>query len=138
VDVLLDALALRGTEGYAAAAPALRRALDAVLALEVAGDLGRWLWLTGAGPARIAALELWDADAWHALAARQVQVARDMGALVRLQFALHFLARSHLLAGELAALRRPSRRSGRSPRATGSSLVGYTEMTLAAWRGQER
>ena len=35
VDLLVDGFALRVTEGYAAAAPTLRRALDAVLALEV-------------------------------------------------------------------------------------------------------
>ena len=48
VDVVLDALAVRMTEGHAAAAPALEQALETVLALEVpARDLGRWLWLTG-------------------------------------------------------------------------------------------
>ena len=68
VDVVLDALAIRVMEGYAAAAPALRRAVDAVLALEVDDDIGRWLWLTGSRAGAVAALELWDADAWHALA----------------------------------------------------------------------
>ena len=46
---------------------------------------------------------MWDADAVHRLAARQVQVARDAGALVHLEFALSFLARSHMLAGDLTA-----------------------------------
>jgi hypothetical protein len=53
-----------------------------------AGEGRRWLWLIGARASRIIALELWDFESWHALAARQVQVARDMGALVQLQFAL--------------------------------------------------
>ena len=35
VDVLLDAFAMRLTEGYAAAAPTLTRALELVLALDV-------------------------------------------------------------------------------------------------------
>ena len=52
------------------------------------------------------AMELWDFESWHALAARQVQVARDMGALVHLQFALNFLGLLHLLAGELSAAER--------------------------------
>ena len=51
----------------------------------------------------IVALELWDDEALHLLAARQVQVARDTGALAHLQFALSFLAGSHMLAGELTA-----------------------------------
>jgi DNA-binding CsgD family transcriptional regulator len=137
VDVLLDALATRVTDGYAAAAPALRRALEAVLALEETTDLGHYLWLTGSRAGAVAALELWDADAWHALAERQVQVARDLGALVRLRFALHFLVRSHLLAGDLAAAAQAIEEERSIAEATGSSPVAYTEMTLAAWRGQE-
>src|SRR4029079_8624799 len=47
-DVVLDALALRLTEGYAASAAAMEDALEAVLGLKApSGDLGRWLWLTG-------------------------------------------------------------------------------------------
>jgi DNA-binding CsgD family transcriptional regulator len=137
VDVLLDALATRVTDGYVAAAPALRRALEAVLALEPTTDLGHYLWLTGSRAGAVAALELWDADAWHVLAERQVQVARDTGALVRLRFALHFLVRSHLLAGDLAAAGQAIEEERAIAEATGSSPVGYTEMTLAAWRGQE-
>ena len=137
VDLLVDAFAIRVTEGHAAAAPALRRALDAVLALEVDSDIGRWLWLTGARAGAVAALELWDAEAWHALAARQVQVSRDMGALVQLQFALQFLARTHLLTGDLAGAAQADEEERTLAEATGSSPVAYTEMTLAAWRGQQ-
>ena len=73
VDVLLDALAIRLTDGYAAAAPTLTRALELVLAREVATDeAGRWLWLAGSRPSATVALELWDAESWHALATRQV------------------------------------------------------------------
>jgi DNA-binding CsgD family transcriptional regulator len=137
VDVLLDAFAIRVTEGYAAAVPTLRRAVDGVLALEVDDDIGGWLWLTGARAGAIAALELWDADAWHTLATRQVRVAREIGALVRLQFALQFLARSHLLAGDLAAAGQATEEDRAIAAATGTSPVAYTEMMLAAWRGQE-
>ena len=137
VDLLLDAFAIRVTEGYAAAAPALRRAVDAVLTLEPDGDVGSWLWLTGFRGGAIAALELWDADAWHRLAERQVSVAREMGALVRLQFALAFLARSHLLAGDLAAAAAAMEEDRAVADATGTPPVAYTDMALAAWRGQE-
>jgi len=82
VDVLLDAFAIRLTEGYAAAAPLLTRALELVLAVKVANEeVGRWLWLTGASSSAIVALELWDADSSHTLAARLAQFARDTGAL---------------------------------------------------------
>ena len=137
VDLLVDALAIRVTEGHAAAARELRRAVDAVVALEPADDVGRWLWLTGLRAGAIAALELWDADAWHALAERQVRVARDTGALVQLQFGLQFLARSHLLGGDLAATGRAVEEERAIAEATGTAPVAYTQMALAAWRGDE-
>ena len=133
----MDALAARVAEGYAASVPKLREALDAVLALEVAGDVGRWLWLTGSRAGAVTALELWDADAWDVLATRQVQVARDMGALVVLGFALQFAARSHLLGGDLGAAAQAIEEEYAIAEATGSSPVAYADMTLAAWRGQE-
>jgi hypothetical protein len=90
VDVLLDAVALRLTEGFAAAAPTLTRALELVLALDLTNDeVGRWLWLAGQRAAVMVALEVWDAESWHALVTRQARLARDTGALVLLQFALN-------------------------------------------------
>ena len=138
-DVLLDAFVLRLTEGYAAAAPVLARALDLVLALNPGSDIdvGRWLWLAGSRASAVVALELWDFDAWHALAARQVQVARDAGALVHLQYALNFLARTHLLAGELATAARLVDEDRLIAEATGNPPVEFTAMAVAAWRGRE-
>jgi len=76
VDVLLDALALRFTEGYAAAAAALTRAVELLVSLDAGGTEGRrWIWLVGGRVSRIIALELWDFESWRALAARQAQVA---------------------------------------------------------------
>ena len=63
MDVLPGAFALRLTDGYAAAAPTLTRALDLLLTLEVTAEKvgpSRWLtWRRG----QIVALELWDAFA---------------------------------------------------------------------------
>ena len=119
VDLLVDAFALRVTEGYAAGAPALRRALDAVLALEVDTDIGRWLWLTGSRAGAIAAMELWDAEGWVALVERHVRLARDVGALVLLQFGLQSLVRTRLLAASWLRLGRPWTKCARSPRRPG-------------------
>jgi DNA-binding CsgD family transcriptional regulator len=139
VDVLLDGVALRLTEGYAAAAPTLTRALRQVLALDVANDeVGRWLWLAG-GRATVwlVALELWDAESWHALVTAQARLARDTGALVQLQYALNSLAAAHLFAGELTTATRLLDEERLIGEARGSPPIGYTEMTLAAWRGRE-
>ena len=138
VDVLLDALAVRLTRGYAVAAPTLTRALDLVLALDVADDeLGRWLWLVGASSSAIVCLELWDAESSYVLATRLVRLARATGALVHLQFALDFLARTHLQAGELAAAALTIDEGRVIADVTGNPPAAYAEMTLAAWRGQE-
>jgi DNA-binding CsgD family transcriptional regulator len=138
VDVLLDGLALRLTAGYAAAAPTLTRAVGLALALDVANDeASRWLWVAGGRAGTTAALELWDAGSWHALAARQVQFARDTGALVQLQAALNLLAWTHLVAGELTTAAQLLEEDRLVAEATGNPPVAYNEMMLAAWRGQE-
>jgi DNA-binding CsgD family transcriptional regulator len=138
-DVLLDALALRFSQGYAAAAPALTRALELLLALDSSpGEDRPWLWLAGVrGASGLIAMELWDFESWHALAAGQVRAARDAGALVHLQFALNFLARAHLLAGELAAAAELLDEDRLIADATGNPPVAHVTAMLAAWRGRE-
>jgi DNA-binding CsgD family transcriptional regulator len=138
VDVLLDAFAIRLTDGYAAAAPALTRALELLLALEVTEDEARRsLWLAGGRASILLAVELWDAESWHVLAARQVRFARDTGALVHLQLALSFLARSHVVAGELSTAALMIDEDRLIAEATGNPPAAYNEMLLAAWRGHE-
>jgi DNA-binding CsgD family transcriptional regulator len=138
VDVLLDAFAIRLTEGYAAAVPALTRALELLLPFDTADDdVGCWLWLAGGRASALVALELWDAESWHVLAAREAQFARDSGALVHLQLALNLLARSHLLAGELTSAALLMEEDRLIAEVTGNPRLPNTEMTLAAWRGRE-
>jgi DNA-binding CsgD family transcriptional regulator len=138
VDVLLDAVALRFTEGYAAAAPALTRALERLVTLDFdAGEAHRWPWLGGGRVSGIIALELCDFGSWQALAARRVQVAREGGALVQLQLALPFLGLYHLLAGELAAAERLIDEDRLIAEATGNPPVAYPAMMLPAWQGRE-
>ncbi len=64
IDLLLDGLATRFTEGYAAGLPQLRKALDAFRDVErsTPGDV-RWLWLA----CRLAQ-DLWDDELWDELA----------------------------------------------------------------------
>jgi DNA-binding CsgD family transcriptional regulator len=140
VDVLLDAFAIRLTEGYAAAAPALARALELLLAIDAGdddADAGQRLSLSNTRNGNIVALELWDDEALHGLAAHQVQVARDAGALVHLQFALSFLARSHMLAGDLRAAALTIDEARLIADATGNAALVNAPMILAAWRGHE-
>jgi DNA-binding CsgD family transcriptional regulator len=138
VDVLLDAFALRFTQGHGPAAPALSRALDLVLALDAGtAEASPWLLPSGGRISQIVALELWDFESWHALATRQARLARGAGALVHLQFALNYLARAHLLAGELTTAAVMLEEDHLIAEATGNPPVADTEVMLAAWRGRE-
>ena len=138
VDLLLDAFAIRLTEGYAAAAPTLTRALERFLALDATDDdTGRWLWHAGSRASGIIAIELWDAESWHAVATGQAQVGRDTGSQVHLQLALNYLARSHLLAGELSTAALLLEEDRLIAEATGNLPIAYAAIELAAWRGRE-
>jgi DNA-binding CsgD family transcriptional regulator len=138
VDVLLDALALRVTQGYAAAAPTLARALELLLTMDCSTrEARRWLWLVG-GRAGSIAIELWDDESWHALAARQVQVARDTGALVQLRFAITHLALYHIVGGMLSTAARLIEEDGLIAEVTGPPPVAHSAMMLAAWQGREQ
>jgi DNA-binding CsgD family transcriptional regulator len=137
-DVLLDAFATRLIDGYAAAAPALTHGLELLLASDVTNtDVGRSLSLVSNRASAIVAVELWDVEAFHLLASRRVQLARDAGALVHLRFALSFLARSQLLAGEVSAATSTLDEAQLVAEASGNQPLVNAPMILAAWRGQE-
>ena len=135
VDLVLNALALRFTEGFTAAAPALTHALAGLRHESLNQDDGRWLWTPGNNISGIIALELFDSEARHALGAQQVEAARDTGALVQLQVSLHYLAHTNLPAGELTMAASQIEESCSISAATGNPPVGYTELALAAFRG---
>ena len=137
-DLVLDALATRLTEGYVAAAPLLIRAIEAVRDLDVGTeDVGQLLWLLGNRAGGTLATDVLDFDSGRALAVRQVQLARDTGALVQLQFALNFLANHELLAGDLTAAEALIEEDRLVAEVTGGPPVGFTAILLAACRGRE-
>jgi DNA-binding CsgD family transcriptional regulator len=138
VDVLLDGLVLRWTQGYAAAAPTLAQTVELFLALNAPTEkVGRWLWLLGATTSAEVAFELWDAESARALADCVAQFARETGALGHLQHALNALAKIHLLAGELSTAALLAEEDRLIAEVTGNPSVGNAETVLAAWRGQE-
>jgi DNA-binding CsgD family transcriptional regulator len=137
-DLVLDALALRLSEGYAASGPALRQALDAIGTMDVGpADVGRWLWLAGNRAGGTLALEVWDLDAAYALAVRQEQVARDAGALVQVQFAINFRANSTVLSGDLDGAARLVEEDRHLGAATGNPPVAYSATLIEAFRCHE-
>ena len=64
-------------------------------------------------------------------------MARDTGALGHLQFALGFVARNHILAGELTEAAHLLDEADAIAEATGNARFVNAPMVLAAWRGDE-
>jgi DNA-binding CsgD family transcriptional regulator len=138
VDVLLNGLTERFTEPYEKAVPTLTRALRAFAERDERGDDRlRWLWTACPVTPEPLAPELWDDEAWHELANRAVNFARDAGALSALPIALSYRACVHLHAGEFAAASLLIEEADAISRATGNAPLPYTSLALLAWRGQE-
>jgi DNA-binding CsgD family transcriptional regulator len=132
-DLLLDGLAVLHTEGYAAGTPTLKRALRAFRSNELSSEEGlRWLWL-----ACRTAMDLWDYESWYVLSARQIQLARDAGALTVLPLALNLRAGVHLFAGQFAAAETLSEEAHAVSDAIANPKVPHARLLLAAWRGQQ-
>ncbi len=133
VDLLLDGLAVRFTEGYAASVSTLRHALRAVR--DEDGHPGqdvRW-----PGFARRVAPDLFDDEMWRAFAVRNVEIARETGALAVLPLALHYLAQLHIFEGELDAADTLLDEADVITEATSTTPLAIATVLLAACRGDE-
>ena len=132
-DLLLDGLAALVTEGRTAAAPMLRRATRAFAAKEVSAEENfRWGWLTTV-PSNV----LWDDESWHAINVRQLQLARDAGALARLPIDLTAMAILVAWWGDFARAAEAIAESDAVTEATQTHIAPYGAMLLAAFRGRE-
>ena len=133
VDLLLEGLARRFTDGYAASAPALQRALSAVRDQgRRPGPDMRWPW-----SARRVAPDLFDDDTWHEMAIRNVQIARDAGVLAVLPLALVYLATLRVYEGNLEAAAALLDESDAIADATGTAPLTFGRLLLAGFRGDE-
>jgi len=131
-DFLLDGLTAEYNDGYTAGTPMLRRALATFGDGMSAEEELRWLWL-----ASVAAMRVWDDDAWEALSARHVRLAHQVGALSELPVALTSRTCMLLFAGDLAAAASLAAETQAVKEATGSNLASYGALGLAALRGDE-
>jgi DNA-binding CsgD family transcriptional regulator/tetratricopeptide (TPR) repeat protein len=133
VGLVLDGLSQLVTDGPAAAAPALRRAVRAYAGPGVTEDEElRWGWM-----ARAAASALWDDETWRAMLARQVRLARTTGALGQLPVTLAALGTALAWSGDFAAADALVTEADAVCAATGSRAAPFTAMILAALRGSE-
>jgi DNA-binding CsgD family transcriptional regulator len=132
IDLLLDGLAVRFTDGYAASTPALKRALQAVRDDDGRSGDVRWPWF-----ARRVAPDLFDDDSWHVLATRNVQIARNTGALAVLPLALNYLSGIRVFEGELDAAGVLLKEADAISEATKTAPILFGKLQLAACRGDQ-
>jgi DNA-binding CsgD family transcriptional regulator len=132
-DQLLEGLALLYAEGYAAAIPALQRAIAAFGQDEPSPEERLpQLWLA----CSVAAL-LFDDERWDALSALHMQLARDTGALSELTIALNSRVYVDVFSGELGRAAALIEELEALAGAIGAQLAPYGPMGLAAWRGED-
>lgn len=137
VDLLLDALVARFTDGYAVAAPLLKKALHAYLRDVHAGTADpRWHDITN----RIC-LDLYDFVDYEMLATRQLEMLRAAGELTVLPAVLTTLAAVRILGGEFDAARAlldeaflVSSATGAPPHRSGTALLAAHQGDEDAWR----
>jgi DNA-binding CsgD family transcriptional regulator len=131
-DLVLDGLALLVTDGPAVAAPVLQRAVSALASADISEEEIRWGWL-----GRAAASALWDDVRWRAILGRQVQLARDAGALDQLPVDLGSLGTDAAWRGDFATAAALIAETDAVCAATGARSAPFAAMLTAALRGDQ-
>jgi DNA-binding CsgD family transcriptional regulator len=132
-DLLLQGLAVRFTETYAAGAPVLKKALDAFQReTDPSPNDAQWL-----GFASLIALFTWDDHAWKVLSTRQLAFVRETGALSALPLILTNRSSFYSFSGEpgTAALLEEEQRA--AAEATGIAANPIGPLSRAALSGRE-
>jgi DNA-binding CsgD family transcriptional regulator len=133
-DLFLDGIVLRLTEGHAAAAPLLQRAIRQYLEEDAAGTADpRSHDIT----LRVL-LDLFDQDTYNTLNARQLELLRAAGELTVLPAALTTYAGVCVTAGDFAQAADLLAQSDAISAATGAPPHRSIQTYLAACRGQEQ
>jgi len=133
VDLVLDALAVRFTDGYAAGAPLLKQALAAIRDEDGLGEHEVRL----PGFAARSAFDLFDDEITDMLATRSVELARERGALGVLPLSLNYVATLRALEGELDATEALVEEADAIADAIGAPRLVFARFTLIGLRGDE-
>jgi DNA-binding CsgD family transcriptional regulator len=130
-DLLLDGFALVFTDGRPTAEPVLQRAASAFAGDEIsAEEVLRWGWLATA-----AAVFVWDYDTCLAVATREVELARESGALEVLAVGVNVLGQAASLGGDFARAALLVAEADAVTEATGARVAPYAALVLGAFRG---
>jgi DNA-binding CsgD family transcriptional regulator len=132
-DLLLQGMATLPIDGHAAAVPILKAALSAFREeAALPPEESRWLSL-----ACRAAWDVFDEESWRLLVTRELQRARDAGALTAMPLLLSSLSYLQVLCGELATAESLLDEIRATTAATGIPAHRYVEIWVAALRGRE-
>src|SRR5262249_44402713 len=132
-DLLLDGLAVLVTDGRAAAAPMLRRAVRIFAEEEIATEEGlRWGWGGGAGTS-----VLWGMETSQSICRRQLQSGREAGLLVHLLFYVTGLGIYAAWCGDFAEAASLIAEGEAIAGVTGTRFAPYAAVFLAGFRGSE-
>ena len=133
LDLLLDGLSVRFTNGFAAGVPILKQALRELRSPETAGEERlRWLWYAAS-----TAADLLDDEAYDGLTSSFVERARASGALSLLPLALTMRIIMQTFVGELAAAGALIEELEAVTEGMEIRELPYAAQALAACRGQD-
>ena len=132
LDLTLEGLALLITDGHAAAAPTLQRAAKVLTGIPVEEVL-RWGWV-----ATRTSSAVWDYEGFHAISARQVQLAREVGALAHLPLFLSQVGVARAWMGDFAGAEAVAAESASVAARTGNRFPAHVVLLLLrAMQGRE-
>ncbi|MET8828069.1 AAA family ATPase [Streptomyces sp. NPDC004610] len=132
-ELLLEAMAVRTLKGYPAAVTPMRHAVDAYLTAPAATDLdahGSWLVC-------LAAVDLWDGEAWQRLADRRTGAAREDHVLPALPPGLAQQALVRVHQGRLTEAAALVAEADGISGAIGATPIRHAALAVAAWSGDE-
>lgn len=133
-DLLLDSVSTLFTDGYPAAVPLIKQAVQAFAEPDgtLEQDDQRWLWL-----AAVVAVHVWDDESWDVLTARHVRIARELGDLTELPLVLNSRLVLNLWSGQFQAATSLLTEIRTIQETTGIGLAPYGAIIQAAWRGTD-
>jgi DNA-binding CsgD family transcriptional regulator len=133
IDAMLDAFAIRFTDGYHAGLTPLRRAVDACIAEQDPGEqFLQWQWF-----APPMAPEVWDDERWDRLTEHVVQLNRAAGGVATLPGALEYRAEFLLHAGDFASASALYTEVDAIQQMSGQRPHPHASLEFAAWQGDE-
>jgi hypothetical protein len=141
-DLLIDGLAAYIIDGFVAALPAVRRAINAARHETSPDEQLRCLYQTCA-----AAIRIWEDESWEVLSQRHLTIVRAAGALAEISLGGVTRSIMHVFAGDLATaeslleeMRTVAHELQTETEAIGSSMWQYVDIAaivLASFRGDQ-